>query len=105
MGILKTLLHQKKHILEGILFIILLVLGFTVYSGRQRQAFDEDLEKARKAAEAGNMKVVRELLVRYPGREEFVQLRRTCFEVIRSDYLPLNPDCETGTSPAPRSLR
>ncbi len=94
MEIFKKLIYHKEHYIEVILCIVILVLGIIFHNEHRKQTFAKDAEKTMKAAEAGNMKVVREMLKLYPEREEFVQFRHQCFERIRDDYKPLNPDCD-----------
>jgi len=49
--------------------------------------FDSDILKARKAAEAGNMKLVLDLIGKYPGHTDLADLRVTAFKKLQPTYL------------------
>jgi hypothetical protein len=76
--------------------VVLLIAGTIAVGGslavsrharHQREVLDTDLLDARKAAEAGNMKVVLDLLGRYPGNADLADLRVTAFKKLQPTYL------------------
>ncbi len=75
---------------------VLLVAGITAawsslavsrHARHQREVFDSDVMEARKAAEAGNMKLVLDLIEKYPGNTDLAHLRVTAFEKLQPTYL------------------
>jgi hypothetical protein len=75
---------------------ILLIAGVTAAWGslvvsrharHQREVFDSDVMEARKAAEAGNMKLVLDLLGKYPGNTDLAGLRTTAFKKLQPTYV------------------
>ncbi len=48
---------------------------------------DADVAEARKAAEAGNMKLVLDLLGKYPGHTDLADLRVTAFKKLQPTYI------------------
>ncbi len=54
---------------------------------RQRQRLDADLAQAQKAAEAGNMKLVLDLIGKHPGNPDLAGMRRTAFAKLQPTYL------------------
>jgi len=57
------------------------------HARHQRQMLDADVVAARKAAEAGNMKLVLDLLEKYPGHTDLADLRVTAFKKLQPTYV------------------
>ncbi len=57
------------------------------HTRHQREMLDTDLVDARKAAEAGNMKLVLDLIEKYPGNPDLAHLRVTAFEKLQPTYV------------------
>lgn len=62
-------------------------LAVSRHARHQRQMLDTDVTAARKAAEAGNMKLVLDLLGKYPGNTDLTDLRITAFKKLQPTYL------------------
>jgi hypothetical protein len=58
-----------------------------------RQMLDSEAVAAREAAEAGNMKIVLDLLGKYPGNSDLADLRVTAFKKLQSTYLSVAGRC------------
>jgi hypothetical protein len=76
--------------------VVLLIAGTTAVGGslavswharHQRQMLDIDVIAARTAAEAGNMKIVLDLLGKYPGHAALADLRVTAFKKLQPTYV------------------
>ncbi len=64
-------------------------LAASRHARHQRQMFDGDIMEAKKAAEAGNMKLVLDLLGKYPGNADLAGLRVTAFRRLQPTYLSI----------------
>ncbi len=62
-------------------------LGISMRARHQRQMLDADVVAARKAAEAGNMKLVLDLLEKYPGHTDLADLRVAAFKKLQPTYV------------------
>jgi hypothetical protein len=63
------------------------------HTGPPRQMLDAEVVAAREAAEAGNMKIVLDVLGKYPGHTDLADLRVTAFKKLQSTYLSVAGRC------------
>jgi len=82
----------KSRVKTFVAVAVLLAIAASTYCGipRYRQykqnILQADLIKAKQAAESGNMKLVMDLIDKYPGNPDFKNLRMPAFEKVRKDY-------------------
>jgi hypothetical protein len=63
--------------------------GISAYARYQKETLQGDVAEARKAAEAGNMKLVLDVIEKHPGNAELTDLRLVAFEKLQPTYLSI----------------
>ena len=86
--------RAKTNLVVAIIFLLVIVLavlwGVPRYRQYQQGALEADLKEATQAAAVGNMKIVLDLMGKYPNNPDFAALRPIAFEKLKLQYRPVS---------------